>query len=268
MSRFRYLLLSCFVLVGGYAAKSQILTGPKFGFNYGTMHFDEKQYTKEYDILWRPGINAGWVFNYSVSNSTVWSFHGELYYSTKGRTIQKRGIDYVKNRVLFHNIDAPAMFRGTFDLGSLKWYINAGPALSYNLYSHGQISSSELDEGKVGTVNYRYDFTKYDQPLPEEREYPIADGIIQVPNANRLQVGLNFGFGLEFPVLDEQIVQLDFRYNMGHTNIGEKEDNFIGLNNYRENFEGANRTLEVSLAFLLDYNTQLRKKGKSTSKIK
>ncbi|MEQ8811892.1 MAG: hypothetical protein RIE59_22685, partial [Imperialibacter sp.] len=59
-----------------------------------------------------------------------------------------------------------------------------------------------------------------------------------------------------------------FRYNMGHTNIGEKEDNFFGLNKYKENFEGSNRNVEISLAFLLDYNTQLRKKGRSTSKVK
>lgn len=256
------LLLACNV------AESQILTGPKIGFSYTTMHFDARQYTKDYDIIWRPGFTGGWVFNYSVSNSTVWSFHGELFYSTKGRTIQKRGIDYVKNKSTFHNIDMPAMFRGTFNMGSLRWYVNAGPALSYWLGGNGQIASAELDEGRVGVVNYRYDFTKYDAPRPEERDYPIANGIIEVPNANRLQVGLNFGFGFEFPVLESQIVQLDFRYNMGHTNIGEKEDNYFGLFDYEEDFEGSNRNVEVSLAFLLDYDTQLRKKGRSTSKVK
>jgi len=250
----------------GQAAYSQILTGPKVGFGYSTMHFDERDYVEEHEILGMPGFNAGWVFNYSVSNSTVWSFHGEAYYSSKGRSIQRRGINYVKNRAIFHNLEVPAMFRGTFDIGSLRWYVNAGPSLSYWLYGNGILSSSELDEGKVGDVRYRYDFTKYDQPLAEERQYPIADGIIEVPNANRLQVGMNFGFGFEFPVLDDQIVQLDFRYVMGHTNIGEKEDNYIGLFRYEESFEGSNRNVEVSLAFLLDYNTQLRKKGKSTLK--
>mgnify|MGYP003625947760 FL=1 len=267
MTRTSFVILFTLFL-SSYLVKGQILTGPKVGLNLSTMHFDEKQYTRDYETVWRPGFSGGWVFNYSASKSTVWSFHGELYYSTKGRTIQKRGLDYVKNVTRFHNIDMPAMFRGTFQLGSLKWYVNAGPALSYWVYGNGQISSSELDEGKVGTVNYHYDFTKYDTPRPDERDYPIANGIIEVPNANRLQVGLSFGGGFEFPVLEDQIVQLDFRYNMGHTNIGEKEDNFFGLNKYKENFEGSNRNVEISLAFLLDYNTQLRKKGRSTSKIK
>jgi len=267
MRRSSFLLLFA-LFTGAYTAKSQILTGPKVGLNYSTMHFDAKEYVKDYEIGWRPGFSGGWVFNYAASKSTVWSFHGEVYYSTKGRTIKKRGLDYVKNVTRFHNIDVPAMFRGTFDMGSVRWYVNAGPVLSYWVYGNGQISSSELDEGKVGTVNYRYDFTKYENPRPAEREYPIADGIIEVPYAHRLQVGLVFGGGFEFAVLEDQIVQLDFRYNVGHTNIGEKEDNFFGLNKYYENFEGANRNLEVSLAFLLDYNTQLRKKGKSTSKVK
>lgn len=256
------------LLLANYSANSQILTGPKLGLNYSTMHFDAKQYSKDYEILWRPGFSGGWVFNYSVMNSLVWSFHGEVYYSSKGRRIQKRGLDYVKNVTMFHNIDVPALFRGTFDMGSLKWYVNVGPMLSYWMGGNGQISSSELDEGKVGSVRYTYDFTKYDAPRPEEREYPIANGIIEVPNANRLQVGLVFGGGLEFPVLDDQIVQLDIRYNMGHTNIGEKEDNFFGLNNYFEDFEGANRNIEISLAYLLDFNVQARKRGKSTSTVK
>lgn len=242
--------------------------GPKIGFNYSTMHFDEKQYTREHDVLGRPGLNGGIVFNYSVSNSTVWSFHGEVYYSQKGRYIQRRGVEYVKNRTLFHNIDAPAMFRGTFDAGSLRWYVNAGPSLSYWVAGGGVLESSELDEGLVGRVNFRYDFDPVNLAEGEEIDYPIAEGIIRAPNANRLQVGLTFGFGFEFEVLDGKLVQWDFRYNMGHTNIGEKEDNYFGLFKYQENFEGSNRNIETSLAFLLDYNTQLRKKGKSTSKVK
>lgn len=268
MKRLYFLGLAFVCWQAGHEAYSQILAGPKLGFNYTTMHFDEKQYSSEHDILWRPGINAGVVFNYAVSNSTVWSFHSELYYSQKGRAIQRRGVEFVKNRSTFHHLDLPAMFRGTFDAGSFRWYVNAGPSLSYWLYGHGVMETSELDEGKVGRLQYRYDFSDIELLEGEERNYPLADGIINVPFAHRLQVGLTFGFGFEFEVLDGKLVQWDFRYNMGHTNIGEKEDNFIGLFKYQENFEGSNRNLETSLAFLLDYNTQMRKKGKSTIKIR
>ena len=261
-----YFLAGLAVFLFTHSAQSQILAGPKVGFNYATMHFDERTYREEHDILWRPGLNAGAVFNYSVSNSTVWSLHSELYYSQKGRYIQRRGVEFVKNRTTFHNIDMPVMFRGTFDFGSLRWYVNSGPSLSYWLKGHGVMETSELDEGQVGTVRFSYDFNELPQGV--ERDYPIADGIVRAPMAHRLQVGLTFGFGFEFNVLNGKIVQWDFRYNMGHTNIGEKEDNHIGLFKYEENFEGSNRVIETSLAFLFDYNTQLRKKGRSTSRVK
>ncbi|MDI9356676.1 MAG: porin family protein [Chitinophagaceae bacterium] len=241
-------------------AKAQLLVGPKIGYNYSTMLFDSKEYTDNYTINGTHGFNIGGVVNYIASKH--WSLHSEIFYSQKGRIIENRSDnDWVKNISLFHYLDIPVLFRCSFDLGEQRFYLNAGPLFSFWLGGSGNLSAIELGNQ---SIDYEYDFTKTDNPKS------ILENVMAVPNANRFQIGIDAGFGFEFEVFKENLVQVDFRYSYGNTNIGQVKDNtIVGLDKYKENFGGTNQVISISTSFFffLDVNKAL-KQGKSTEHIR
>ena len=240
--------------------KAQVLIGPKIGYNYSTMLSDSKEYNSDYTIIGVQGFNIGGIVNYIASRH--WSLHSEFFYSQKGRIIERRSDnDWVKNISRFHYLDIPVLFRCSFDLGEQRIYVNAGPLFSFWLGGSGMLSSIELNNQGI---DYKYDFTKTDNPKS------ILEGVMAVPNANIFQIGIDAGFGFEFEVFKENLVQLDFRYSYGNTNIGQVKDNTIlGLDKYKENFGGTNQVISISTSFFffLDVKKALRQ-GKTTGKIR
>ena len=65
-------------------------------------------------------------------------------------------------------------------------------------------------------------------------------------------------------------VLVDFRYNFSHSNLGfnGSQDFAFSGESYYENFEHRNHSITLSVGYLLYYNSQLKRKGSSTAKVK
>ena len=96
----------------------------------------------------------------------------------------------------------------------------------------------------------------------------FATDIMYLSGVNRWQWGLNLGVGLEYPVINNQFVYVDFRTSLGSTNLGDNESSAnLPVVGFSDSL--AVRYLEfilsVTYAFEIDWAAYTRK-GKSTVK--
>ena len=96
-----------------------------------------------------------------------------------------------------------------------------------------------------------------------------GEDILLVSEPNRLQFGLTFGAGAFFDLISGARLMIDLRYAFGHSNFGFDNPNdswFVYEDDqYVESFEYSLNTLSVSVAYLFEYDAQLKRRGKSTN---
>lgn len=271
----RYLIYNIVFLVS-LTAFGQYWFGPKVGLNYIDHVYQESGYESDtsFNVPKNFNFQAGAAVSYSATGP--YSVYGELLYERIGKKVTDAQTDgeMVRSNMVNHFISAPIMLRVT--LGSLPfhYYVNGGPRLSYWLGGNGDIlipGSDEFLEEEFLDEN--------GDPLPLEYSVTFNDAKAQetdfsnkkafVSKPNRLQFGLTAGAGIILDVLGADRVQLDFRYTWVHSNMAlntEEDDTFFNGEDYRENFEYYHNIATVSVAYLFGYNSDLRRKGKSTSK--
>jgi len=149
------------------------------------------------------------------------------------------------------------------DTRQFKWYINAGPNISYWLGGKGKINAAELVENGEHPLNYKIEFgTRPDNSNPD---------ILYIKDANRLQFGMNIGGGIVLEPASKQKIMIDFRYEIGHTRIGTPESSqFVIPADYQDSLKGRNKGIRLSIMYLLEFSSSKHElnKGKSTKKIK
>ena len=255
---FALFLFLCFSVVL-QPLEAQPYLGPKVGVSYATMGYKQKDYLSSNGYKIRPiyGFQMGAIMHYAVNRR--WSVHMEFNYSRKGREIIREGSDYIHDRLQYNYIELPLLFRISFGGSKFRWYLNVGPHLSYYLNGEGNFSSSflrrgidpetgELTGGGPDILNYTFGAGS-----SSTSESPQKVG---VESFNYIQMGIDLGAGITIPVIDQgKLFFLDFRYGFTQSHLGKNEENSIQqsryvLLGYNPNFEGANRTISVSMGFV------------------
>lgn len=240
---------------------AQITFGPKLGFQATSI-----KYGKLYDSEQLPGLpklslQVGGVYNYQVSQ--MLSFYAEFYYAQKGKNLRSTSVNSMikRDQATYHFIDLPALLRFSFPVKQLHahWYVNVGPHVAYWLGGTGNFRAIEA----IGSP-YTYDIAY----KIRFQEHEPAPGFLYLPDADRLQFGLDFGAGFVVPVAGngQQKMMFDFRYAMGSTSMGLNEWIPIGNSGLEENVSFVNHTLQASVAYLFSTDLQSFRKGKSSSK--
>ncbi len=229
-------------------AYSQAYIGGKIGFQMSKLNHDDKDYKKAYDVNFSPGYNIGAAFNIKVTES--FDLYTEILYSKKATQIKKDDV-LVKDRLVFSYFDWPLLLRtNVYKSPNYNIFLQIGPTVGYWMKGKGIIESDELLEG--GFPKLKYDF-KWD-----EETLHLMHGV-NVPEANKIQLSLNIGFGSEIKLRNKHIFLVDVRYEMGHTYLSKSDEKGNYLYGYTHDFKANNKTLMLSTAYL--FNVQaLRKK--------
>lgn len=263
------------------AAFSQYWIGPKIGASYIDHIYSDKTYegtttdTEIRSLGVDENINfqAGLAVNYTTE--TIYSFYGELMYEQIGKELGFAegliddpsstvfGVTSMKN----HFITAPLMLRVTLGHLPFHYYINGGPRLSYWLGGSGEMAIDEFVEfgspNDDGSEVYVYQVTFNSKKAQENTDKAL------VSKPNRVQYGLALGAGIILDVFNQSRLQIDFRFTWVHSNMGTNngtDDINFEFPGYRENFEYSHNMASVGIAYMLEYNKNLKRRGKSTNK--
>lgn len=239
------------------AASAQILIGPTAGPQMSWVSFGDRDYKDTLSVKPHVGFHAG--FNLSFRVRKRFFLHTSFVYSTKGATIEGKRDPFLKDKFKYNFIEVPIMY--TYEIKmhvgpnkEFKWYLGAGPNLSYWLAGKGTLSSSSLNEQALDKIDYKIVF-----PGKTAGEY---DMIVEDPN--RIQLGLNLSGGFVFEPMGYQKIMLTIRYEMGHSFLSDQFGYFLKEDQYYAVLRSRNNGVRVSLAYLVDLKTETRKKGKST----
>ena len=253
------ILIALFLLVTSEVF-SQILVGPVAGANFSWVSFDDKDLKGTYKVIPMWGYHAGMHVAFKVRKRFF--LHSSFLYSTKGKVIEGKDDEYLRNEVKYSYIDVPILYTVDFKgkIGKskeFKYYLGIGPNISYWLGGKGTFNNSELVEVFEPELSYKVVFKQDEDNLPDDQ--------MNVADPNRLQLGLAFGAGLEFEPAPRQRMMLTLRYELGHTFFSKTSDGyFSSVLTYQDEMRSRNQGLRLSVAYLVDLKTAERKKGKST----
>ncbi|WKN43839.1 outer membrane beta-barrel protein [Tunicatimonas pelagia] len=242
--------------------KAQILTGPIVGgqatvAGYGSQ-YDGVDFQQDLSFNYL----GGWSYAYEISDHLA--FYSELVYSRKGKVQRYNSTStrIVENQTYSHFLDAPILLRITGPIGRSKarWFINAGPQISYWLGGRGTVTAYEFfGSDQLTQIDYTVRFSE-DEP---------AEGVLAVDGANRLQFSLAAGGGFSIPVnRSGHEVVINLRYVSGTTFMGGNESFEIGTTEIEEYLGYKHNALQVLTAYVIPIDIFGMRRGKSSRKVK
>ncbi|MGB3587387.1 MAG: outer membrane beta-barrel protein [Tunicatimonas sp.] len=242
-------------------AQAQILTGPIVGgqatiAGYGSQ-YDGIDFQQDLSLNYL----GGWSYAYSVSDHLA--FYSELVYSRKGKVQRYNSTStrIVENQTYSHFLEAPILLRITSPIGrsKVRWFINAGPQISYWLGGRGTMLASEFfGSDQLTQIDYTVSFSE-DEP---------TDGVLAVEDANRIQFGLAAGGGFIIPVNRlGHALMINIRYVSGTTFMGGNESSEIGTSEIEEYLGYKHNALLISAAYVVPINIFGMRKGKTSRKV-
>lgn len=261
------------LLTGSYA---QYWIGPKAGYHYTIHDYQDDSYRDDYKISDTHNFEAGMVVTYEASER--YAVHGELFYEKQKNRVRSKEGFMVDSKSTFDYLSFPILLRVSMGHSPVHWYLNGGPKLSYWLAGRGQISTDELDESVPEELDNE-GFLDYNLAFSASKAEGFANQVFFVPDANRIQYSLTAGGGFYLDLAGGGRLMFDVRYNWGHSNMGfniDQQDNNgkvlqsgsevdIPANGYFENYEFSMTSISFSVAYMFEYNAQLKRKGSSTS---
>lgn len=256
------------------AVSGQYWFGPKVGVSYSDHIYQENTYERDsFNVDNDLNFQAGFAFAYTATD--LYSVYGEIVYEQVGKKIKDdtHNGDFVEAQMVNHFISVPVLFRVTLGRGAFKYYVNGGPRLSYWLGGSGS-NDLEANRQNGGFVDDE------GNPLPTEQEFKLTfnsakeeDRTVElVKDPNRLQFGLAVGGGMLFDLANGSRLMLDLRYTWSHSNMAQNsslDGNVYGSvgdeEYYRENWEYSRNYAAISIGYLIGYNSDLKRKGKSSN---
>lgn len=253
-------ILLCCLILSPILGIGQILVGPRIGGSLNYVSFAELKSKSTYGQNPYYGYQGGAVLNFIMSGN--YSLHTELNYSRKGKklNVDSKSILHVAN---YDYVEVPLLFRLSkkfheSGVGSYEGYINIGPNFNYWLGGKGYYTGGGLEDFGIEQQDYKITY----QGLTGE---PVVD-VINIPDARRFQVGVDFGVGFIFDVLPMKKIMFDIRYHWGHTHLAQSNDFEHGSLFFDDDLKSANRSIMISVAYLVEIDLGQRNKGKSTVK--
>lgn len=271
LASMRYFLTTV-VLVFGLSLKpaAQVLIGPVVGGQLSWVTFTEKENRTLYGSRPAPTFHAGASVSFRMAKQVF--LQTSVLYAQKSKKLNGRLDPLFSNKAKMNFIDLPISFTKEVKMrfGKLRYYnlyFGAGPTVSYWLGGKGRLTAGDLNENTINPPNYDlpYKITFNDNP----GEIPF--GTLNLVNANRLQLGLNFTAGIVFEPMRAQKVMFTVRYEAGHSYFAPDTDGDYGLEGtlfYQDDMQSRPQSAGFSLFYFIDLKTEDRNRGKSTSKIK
>ncbi len=249
------ILALCLYLLTGSIVHAQYWFGPKIGGHRIDHIYQDSEY-KDDTVKLVPNYNiqAGFVFHYASSDR--FSFRTEVTYERIGKKVTNRDDIPALSTTNNHFISIPLQLRMSLNQGAVHYYVNGGPKISYWMSGNGYIDLDEFLDDSVDPIDYTVVFN----PEKKTRENQLA-----LPGANRFQYALTVGGGTYIDLAAGGRLEVDFRYSFGHSNMGFNINPDVTFTDYYENLKYRNNMLSVSIAYMLEYNAQLKRKGASTS---
>jgi hypothetical protein len=196
---FTFLSLSVFSV-----SQAQISLLPRAGISISNVAFDSNVTGQRSAI----GFTGGFGVNFSLSDDDFFSIQPELLYVQKGYDIRTAGLFAIDGTYRLNYLELPVLAKISFGTDQVRFYINAGPSIGYLL--GGRVAGQWNIVGFGSNVNEAIRFTA--NPV-----IPLVE-----LDANRLDVGANFGAGIGFAV-GGNIIFFDGRYNAGLLNYNRRE---------------------------------------------
>ena len=247
--------------------EAQILIGPVAGAQLGWIQFDDADSRELYRSQPYLGFQGG--ASVQIKMQKRFFLESSLLYVRRGKNLTSNIDGLFQNKATYHYIDLPILFTKEFKVRFGKsrfynWYIGAGPNVSYWIGGKGVLNASDLEENLINPPAYNlpYKVTFVDSP----DEIPL--GNMNVSNPNRIQLGLNFSWGVVFEPNKFNKMMFTTRYLLGHSFYSPDEDGKFGLDGvlfYDDDLQVRNHMLSMSLFYFFDLKLDSRNKGKSTS---
>ncbi len=260
--RVSLLFLVLFEILTPGSSIGQILVGPVVGGGVSWVSFHESDSRHFYKQTPVPTFHIGGGASFQVRKNFV--MHTAVLYSRKGENLSSNVDPDLKHKEIYHFIDVPIVFAREFkiNLGAnriIKWYAGLGPNIGYWLSGKGSILNNQLLEDGYPTRDYKIDFNNTSTPNTAN---------VNLPDANRFQLGLNIATGWVFEPVGLQKIYFNIRYEIGHTYISKSGlETFAGINDYQGDMMARNMALRMTLSYLIDLKPAERKKGKSSSNV-
>ena len=259
-----------FVLsVISFSVHSQYWFGPKIGISNITHNYQRSTYRDSFDIPSDWNFQAGLAVSYTATDR--YAVYGELLFEkiSKKVTDKATGGNIASSDMNNFFISVPVMLRITLGRVPFHYYINGGPRLAYWVGGNGVLNTEENDEFGEVDENGNILPIEYSITFNESKVLDVDDqSVAYVSKPNRMQFGLTAGAGMFLDIQGGGRLQFDVRYTWVHSNMGTNNGAVdIGFfdSSYRENFEHYHGIATVGVAYMFGYNSQLRRKGKSTS---
>ncbi len=243
---------------------AQFWFGPKFGFQRTSFKYHNEfqdfplfnnSDLVQKDIYDKVKANYNWqtgaVMTYTAS--VKYAVHTELFYERIVKRVTSEAFE-INNRSTYNFVRVPLLLRVTQGREPVYYYVNGGPQVGYWISGKVRSNESVKQQGDSEFTNYKIVF---------DRD-KAGDNEIGLDKAQRLQWGLLLGGGALFDLRTGGRLQLDLRYNWGHSNMGSNKNSNL-LVEIAENIEQSNQRISVSLAYLWGYNPADARKGSSTN---
>ncbi|MFZ6011696.1 MAG: outer membrane beta-barrel protein [Bacteroidota bacterium] len=264
--RLKIILLFALLATAVPTSIAQVLVGPVIGAQTTWTSFDDKDYKSLYKVEPTWGFHAGMNLSFRVRKRFF--LHSSFIYSQKGRVIKGEVDPLLKHKARFNYFEVPMLytveFKGHVKGGKeFKWYLGAGPNISYWLGGRGEIYEEGINERNISQtpLKYKIVFDKETDALPFDE--------MNVQDPNKLQLGLNLSAGIVFEPFGYQKFMLTGRFELGHSFLSKTGSGvFSSTDKYQDVLQVRNNGFWLSLAYLVDLKVEDRKKGKSTIKKK
>ncbi len=227
-----------------------ILAGPQIY----KVSFEDPDDKDAFDSSFKLGYRMGAYITFPLENDFAWST--EAYFSRKGRKIENTA-NGVVNDAQYNFYEISVLLRKEFSLNIIenvqgKWFFNFGPNINYWASGKGTIDDN---------VDLDY-VVKFENGSGDLQNNYIVDG-------NRWLFGLDFGIGIDTPIINNQKFETELRFTLGQTFLGAK-DGSIPVNDFQvdDNIRSNYRTISLVLRYGISVDLKNAKKGKSTFKAK
>jgi Outer membrane protein beta-barrel domain len=264
-------VLSLFIFLFFFISlKAQILVGPVAGGQLGWISFDNKDNNKLYNTSPYVGFHAGLSISFQMQKKIF--LQSSILYYQRGKTLEGKVDQLLKQEATYKYIDMPILFTREFKskFGKdkfYKWYVGAGPNVSYWLSGKGLFKNSDLNENGINPPNYDLPYIVTFGKDPQT----VQQGEMNVENPNRIQLGLILSCGLIFEPVGLNKFMVTARYEFGGSFMSQDSKGDFGLPGvlyYKDDLQTTNQGLALSLYYFIDLKTDQKNKGKSTSKVK
>lgn len=219
---------------------AQLYLGVMAGPTAGKCVFNNETYKKYHESEWAPGFIGG--FTLSVEKEHKYGLAMQFLYAVKGRKINSTANDFVKNSAKYSYLDFPVLFRWYFNQKHYRWYLNAGPEISYWLSGKGSMDVYDVGIGDMVNYDYRINFN-----TPE-----TSVDYMNVTDPKRIQVNVGFGVGIQWELKHSDFIGVEVKASFGQTFWGIFNGGEIPQISKYDNFEFSNNLISLAIVYVID----------------